>query len=67
MDLEPNGFHSEYCAGILVTLLHEVRHLMLDSNSFLPEDIYPEEIKEEDEVEMFARNAYDNLGDLKEW
>lgn len=67
MDLEPNGFHSEYCAGILVTLLHEVRHLMLDSNSFLPEDIYQEEIKEEDEVEMFARNAYDNLGDLKEW
>ena len=67
MDLEPNGFHSEYCAGILVTLLHEIRYLMLDSNLFLPEDIYPEEIKEEDEVEMFARNAYDNLGDLKEW
>lgn len=67
MDLGSDEFHSEYCAGILVTLLHEVRHLMLDSNPFLPEDIYPEELKDEDEVEAFARNAYDSLGSLKEW
>lgn len=67
MDLGQDEFHREYCSGILVTLIHELRHLMLDSNPFLPEDIYPEELKDEDEVEAFARNAYDSLGSLKEW
>lgn len=57
----------EYEIGILVTLLHEMRHLMLDTNPFLPEDEFTEEMKSEDSVEAFARERYEALDDLKFW
>lgn len=57
----------EYEIGMLVTLIHEMRHLMLDTNPFLPEDEFPEELREEDAVENFARQAYENLGKLRRW
>ena len=57
----------EYQIGLLVTLIHEMRHLMLETNPFLPEDEFPEEMKDEDEVEEFARNAYEKLGELRYW
>lgn len=57
----------EYQIGILTTLLHEMRHLMLDTNPFLPEDEFPEELREEDAVERFAIERYESLGELKFW
>lgn len=57
----------EYQIGLLVTLIHEMRHLMLETNPFLPEYEFPEEMKDEDEVEEFARSAYEKLDRLKYW
>lgn len=47
--------------GIYVTLFHELRHLMLDSNPYLDETEYPIELSSEENVENFARNIYSNL------
>lgn len=59
--------NKEYEIGILTTLLHEMRHLMLDTNPFLPEEEFPEELKEEENVEEFARETYESLGELRFW
>lgn len=57
----------EYDIGMLVTIIHETRHLMLDTNPFLPEEEFTEEMKTEESVEAFARERYEALGDLKFW
>lgn len=40
---------------------------MLETNPFLSEYEFPEEMKDEDEVEEFARSAYEKLDRLKYW
>lgn len=57
----------EYDIGIIVTIVHEMRHLMLDTNPFLSEEEFPEEMRTEESVEAFARERYEALGDLKFW
>lgn len=57
----------EYQTGIVITLLHEMRHLMLDTNAFISEDKIPLSEQVEDAVENFARNAYEHLGSLTYW
>lgn len=44
--------------GIWVTLIHELRHSMLD-NPFLPEEDYPLYLGEEDEVEEYSREVFE--------
>lgn len=44
-----------------MTLIHEFRHLMMETNPFLPEDIYPGWLSTEESVEIFARDAYETL------
>lgn len=55
----------EYETGIIISLIHEVRHLMLDCNQFISEDDIPLSENAEDAVEEFARTAYEKLGSLK--
>ena len=55
----------EYETGIITTLIHEIRHLMLDTNPFLPEDEFPVSEASEDAVEAFCRQRYTQLGDLR--
>ena len=43
------------------TLFHEFRHLMLDTNRYLPCDIYPECLASEDEVELFGNQITENM------
>lgn len=57
----------EYQTGILMTLIHEMRHQMLDCNHFLPENDYPISEQAEDKVEQFGRDTYESLGDLRYW
>lgn len=40
---------------IIVTTVHEIRHIMMDTNIILPEDEYPVHLASEFEVEEFAR------------
>jgi len=60
-------YNDEYQIGIMTTLIHEMRHLMLETNVFLPEDEFPESEKEEDSVEEFCRLKYETLGNLRFW
>lgn len=55
------NYGSELQCGFLMTLLHELRHLGLDSNIFLPESLYPLELSVEDAVEEWCRNEYERL------
>lgn len=47
--------------GIWITVLHELRHLLLDCNPYLPMEKYPVEAAAEDAVEEWAINVYENL------
>ena len=47
--------------GFLVTLLHELRHLGLEANPYLPEDEYPPSLFTEEEVEQWARDESERL------
>lgn len=47
--------------GFTTTLLHEIRHLGMECNPFLPEDEYPKELCREAEVEDWALSAYESL------
>lgn len=55
-----NDFWTEH-SGIILTLIHELRHAALGANPFLPEDLYPASGAEENAVERWARETYDSL------
>jgi hypothetical protein len=44
--------------AIGTTIIHELRHCMMDTNLFLPEDKYPYEEAKEENVEEFGKNNY---------
>lgn len=46
--------NKDFCIGIITTILHEIRHLGLECNPYLPEDKYPQKICSEEEVEYWA-------------
>ena len=43
------------------TIFHELRHLMLDGNPFLPTSDYPVQLASEDAVEEFCREEYNRI------
>lgn len=45
--------------GLLTTALHELRHLQMDTNIFLPEDVYPLSLNAEKAVEEYGREVYE--------
>ena len=47
--------------GLFSTLFHELRHLMLDTNIFLPETIYSAELASEENVEDFGNITAENM------
>lgn len=64
---ENNEFGSSYFSlenqtlvGFLTTVLHELRHLYMDGNIILPEDIYPLSLCSEEAVEAYCREAFEN-------
>lgn len=53
---------NQYHIGVLQTAIHELRHLQMDTNPFLPEDTYPVEESSEEAVEAYCRDVFeDNL------
>lgn len=46
--------------GLLTTSIHELRHLQMDTNILLPEDVYPLILNSEEAVENYCREAFDN-------
>ena len=52
---------NEYEIGMITSLIHEMRHLYLDTNLFVSEDHIPLSENKEENVEEFARTAYENL------
>lgn len=53
---------NQYRTGVLQTAIHELRHLQMDTNPFLPEDTYPVEESSEEAVEAYCRDVFeDNL------
>jgi hypothetical protein len=45
---------------LIVVTLHELRHLMMDTNPALPEDVYPLKLGSEFMVERYAQEACDD-------
>lgn len=59
-----DGFESKACMqyrDFFTTLLHEIRHLGLDCNPYLPEDEFPEELRQEYNVERWAINEFESI------
>lgn len=54
--IDPSFFQlkDEIATGFWMTLFHEIRHLGLECNPFLPEDEYPTALQSEAEVEQWA-------------
>lgn len=53
------SFENQVITAFLTTVIHELRHLQLDTNIFLPESIYPQELASEEEVEEYCRSTYE--------
>lgn len=47
--------------GFMTTLFHEIRHLGMECNPFLPEDQYSKELCEETAVESWALSTFESL------
>lgn len=45
--------------GFLTTAIHELRHLQMDTNILLPEDMYPVSLASEERVEAYCRDAFE--------
>ena len=43
------------------TIFHELRHLMMDCNPFLPEQDYPVHLASEEAVEAFCEEEYERI------
>lgn len=60
VDIDPFfSFENQVQTGFLTTVLHELRHLQMDANIFLPEDVYPLELASEESVEKYCREAFE--------
>lgn len=59
--VDTSDIRREYNIGILSTIIHELRHLMLDTNIILSEEDYPVEMSAENEVEEYCRNICDKI------
>lgn len=51
--------NNQVVVGFLTTLIHELRHLQMDTNYFLPVDVYPESEADEDCVETYCRQVFE--------
>lgn len=60
LDIDPFfSFDNQVQTGFLTTVFHELRHLQMDTNIFLPEDTYPLEFASENAVEEYCREAFE--------
>jgi len=57
-DEDEYQFEVEVDIGLWTTLIHELRHLLLDTNIILPENEYPIELASEENVEAYCLSHY---------
>lgn len=60
------SFENQVDVGFLTTVLHELRHLQMDTNIFLPEDDYPLCLNSEEAVEEYCREAFESSGPIQD-
>ena len=62
-ELDGNDYYvqKETEIGMWTTIIHELRHLLLDTNIILPEDEYPVELAVEEAVEEYCRAYYEGV------
>lgn len=53
------SMENQVLTGLLTTAIHELRHLQMDTNILLPEDVYPLHLSSEDAVEEYCREAFE--------
>lgn len=58
----PSRKHQDVIEQIVLTMVHELRHLMLDTNIVLSEEEYPTNLGSESKVEQFARDIVHKCG-----
>lgn len=51
-------FENQMLTGLLTTAIHEIRHLGLETNIFLPEEQYPYSLNAEAEVENYCLDIF---------
>jgi len=59
----PDPFFSlenQVLTGLLMTAVHELRHLQMDTNIFLSEDVYPLALSAEEAVESYCRERFES-------
>lgn len=61
--LRDKEFEKELKFALLTTLIHELRHLGLESNPFLPKEDYPDSEKVESRVEEWCIATYESICD----
>ena len=54
------SFEQQVLVCFLTTVLHELRHLQLDTNILLSEDDYPLSLSSEDAVEAYCRDVFED-------
>lgn len=53
------SFENQLETGFLTTIIHELRHLQMDTNFLLPEDVYPLNWASEEAVEEYCRVVFE--------
>lgn len=53
------SLENQVLTGFLTTAIHELRHLQMNTNIFLPEDLYPLALGSEDAVEEYCREVFE--------
>lgn len=53
------SFENQVFVGFMTTAIHELRHLQMDTNILLPEDLYPLALGTEDAVEEYCREVFE--------
>lgn len=56
------SFENQFQTAFLTTVLHELRHLQMETNIFLPEIDYPLNLASEDAVESYCRDTFESHG-----
>ena len=51
---------SAFNRAICITIIHELRHLLLETNILLDDNEYPSELSEEDAVEEYGIDVYEH-------
>ena len=54
------SFENQVVTALLTTAIHELRHIQMDTNILLPEEVYPTYLASEEAVEDYCRDVFEN-------